>query len=408
MPTSAAPPPLELPGKPSIVVLPFTNMSGDAEQEYFADGITEDLITALSKVYGLFVIARHSAFSYKGRTVTVQQIGREQGVRYVLEGSVRRAGDRVRITAQLVDAATGGHLWADRYDRELRDVFSVQDDITRRILTELEVTLSEGEQARLWRRSTDNVEAYEAMLRGREHLRQGTVEAQVLARRFLERAVALDPRLAYAYVLLGWTHWVDARFGRPTAAKVSLAAATECVAHAIRLDDSLADAYALNANILVLAGERERAVSEAERAVALNPGGADALVWAALALYSSGRAAEALPLLERALRLCPVPAPYYYGVRGQALRAVGRHEEARAEYRRALESTPRNLGYLTGAAVVAGQLGLEEEAQDLVRKALEVDREWSIARWAAGAPTEPDRRRSDAEILRRAGLPDDS
>jgi adenylate cyclase len=400
--------PLALPEKPSIVVLPFTNMSGDPEQEYFADGITEDLITALSKVYGLFVIASHSAFSYKGRAVPVQQVGREQGVRYVLEGSVRRATDRVRITAQLVDASTGGHLWADRYDRELRDVFSVQDDITRRIVTELEVTLSEGEQARLWRRSTDSVEAYEAMLRGREYLRQTTREGAMLARSFLEHAVALDSRLAYAHVLLGWTHWQDARLGKPSAADVSLALAAECVARAIRLDDSLADAYALNANLLVLSGKRERAISEAERAVALNPSGADAMVWAALALSTCGRAAEALLLVDRAMRFCPMPPPYYYAIRGQALRVLGRYEEARVEYRRALEQWPRVVGYLTGAAITAGRLGLEGEAQVAVRAALQVDPEWSISRWAAGAPTDPDRLASDAEILRRAGLPDDS
>src|SRR5215831_9063320 len=390
---------LDLPDKPSIVVLPFTNMSGNPEQEFFADGVAEDLITALSKVYGLFVIARHSAFSYKGRDVTVQQVGREQGVRYVLEGSVRRAGDRVRVSAQLVDTATGGHLWADRYDRELREVFSIQDDITRRIVTELEVKLSEGEQARLWRRSTDSFEAYEAMLRGREHLRQATNEGALLARRFLERAVALDSSFAYAFVVLGWTHWQDARLAKPTASRASLAAGMGCVDNALRLDDFLADAYALSANLLVLAAERERALSQAERAVALGAGGADALAFAALALSTCGRAAEALLLIDRARRLCPVPPPYYYGVRGQALRAVGRYEEARAEYRRALQLAPRALGYLTGAAIVAGRLGLEEEARTAVRTALEVDPEWSVERWAAGAPTDPERRAGDAEIL---------
>lgn len=321
---------------------------------------------------------------------------------------MRRAADRVRVTAQLVDASTGGHLWADRYDRELRDVFSIQDDITRRIVTELEVTLTEGEQARLWRRPTGSVEAYEAMLRGREHLRRTTREDTALARRFLERAVALDPSLAYAYVLLGWTHWQDARFGKRPAAQVALATAAECVATAIRLDDSLADAYALNANLLVLAGERERAVSEAERAVTLNPSGADAMVWAALALSTCGHAAEALSLVDRAMRLCPVPPPYYYGIRGQALRVLGWYEEARTEYRRALEQVPRVLTYLTGAALAAGKLGLEDEAQAAVRAALNVDPEWSVARWAAGAPTDPDRRAGDEEILRRAGLPEDS
>src|SRR5262249_26436415 len=160
--------------------------------------------------------------------------------------------DRVRITAQLADATTGGQLWADRYDRELRDVFSVQDDIVRRIVTELDVKLSGGEQARLWRRSTDSVQAYEAMLRGREHVRKATGEDAVLARGFLERAIALDPHFAYAWVVLGWTHWQDARFGTADIAKASRAKGAECVTRAIDLDDSLADAHALSANLLVL------------------------------------------------------------------------------------------------------------------------------------------------------------
>ena len=391
-----------LPAQPSIVVLPFTNMSGDPEQQYFADGITEDLITALANVYGLFVIARHSAFSYKGRAVPVQQVGREQGVHYVLMGSVRRAVDRVRITVQLVDASTSGHLWAERYDRELRDIFGVQDDITRRIVTELDVTLSGGEQARLWRRSTESIEAYDAMLRGREHLRAAAAEDAILSRDSLRRAVTLDPSFAYAWVLMGWTHWLGARFGKRGAAETSLVEAAQCVATALRLDDSLADAHVLNANLLVLAGEGARAVAEAKQAVAMSPSGAEAMAGAALVLSSCGHGAEALGLMDRAMRLCPVPPPYYYGIRGQALRVLGRFEESLGEYRRALDQLPRALGFVTGAAITAGKLGRVEEAQTIVRTALRADPEWSVARWVAGAPT------GDAEILRRAGLPHDS
>src|SRR5712691_2392645 len=193
---------LPLPEKPSIAVLPFVNMSGDPEQEYFSDGMTEDLITDLSKLSGLFVIARNSVFTYKGKAVKPEQVSRELGVRYVLEGSVRKAGDRVRITAQLVEATTGYHRWADRYDRDLKDIFAVQEEISRKIVAALAVQLTPGEQARLGRKYTENLEAYDAYLRGREYLTRYTQETNGQARQMFEKAIALDPTFALAYALL--------------------------------------------------------------------------------------------------------------------------------------------------------------------------------------------------------------
>jgi adenylate cyclase len=197
---------LELPDKPSIAVLPFVNMSGDPEQEYFSDGITEDLITDLSKISGLFVIARTSVFSYKGRTKKIAEIGQELGVRYVLEGSVRKASGRVRITAQLVDATTEGHIWAERYDRELKDIFKLQDEVTQKIVAALAVKLSEDEQKRLVRKYTDNIEAYDCYLRGFEYFSRQTEKANVQARQMHQRAIDLDPKFAAAYAYLGLTH----------------------------------------------------------------------------------------------------------------------------------------------------------------------------------------------------------
>src|SRR5713101_8283615 len=197
---------LPLPEKPSIAVLPFVNMSGDPEQEYFSDGMTEDLITDLSKLSGLFVIARNSVFTYKGKAVKPEQVSRELGVRYVLEGSVRKAGDRVRITAQLVDATTSYHLWADRYDRDLKDIFAVQEEISRKIVAALAVQLTAGEHARLGRQYTDNLEAYDYLLRGSESLGRYTKETNVQARQMFEQAIALDPTFALAYALLSVTY----------------------------------------------------------------------------------------------------------------------------------------------------------------------------------------------------------
>jgi adenylate cyclase len=201
----------ELPQKPSIAVLPFLNMSGDPEQEYFSDGMTEDLITDLSKISGLFVIARNSTFTYKGKSVKVDVVGRELGVRYVLEGSVRKAENRVRITAQLIEVHTGGHLWAERYDRDLKDIFSLQDEVTQKIVTALAVKLTEDEQERLVHKETDDLGAYDYILRGLEYCYHTTKEANALARQMFEKAIEFDNDYALAYSGLGRSYWDGAR-----------------------------------------------------------------------------------------------------------------------------------------------------------------------------------------------------
>ncbi len=201
-----------LPEKPSIAVLPFDNMSGDPGQNHFADGITEEIITALSKISNMFVIARNSTFSYKGKPVKVQQVAEELGVRYVLEGSVRRSGDKVRITAQLVDATTGYHLWSERYDRESKEIFALQDEITKNIVTALEVKLTAGESARVWASSFKNVKAWELAQEGLQAFRRNTKKDNARARELFNHAVELDPEYPVAWAMVAWTHWLDARF----------------------------------------------------------------------------------------------------------------------------------------------------------------------------------------------------
>ena len=199
----------KFPDRPSIAVLPFVNISGDPEQEYFSDGITEDLITDLSKVSGLFVIARNSVFTFKGMAVKVKELGLKLGVRYVLEGSVRKAGNRIRITAQLVDASTEGHLWADRYDRDLVDIFSLQDEVTQKIVAALKVTLTESEQESLVYKDTNNLEAYDYNLRALASINRYTKNSISDARQMLERAINIDPNYASAYSNLGKCHWAE-------------------------------------------------------------------------------------------------------------------------------------------------------------------------------------------------------
>jgi TolB-like protein/class 3 adenylate cyclase len=231
-------PALALPEEPSVAVLPFTNLSGDPEQGYFSDGLTEDLITDLSRLSGLFVIARHSVFTYKGKAVKIEEAGRELGARYVLEGSVRKAGDRVRITAQLVDATTGHHLWAERYDRELKDIFALQDEITEKIVAALAVKLTAGEQKRIGRQYTDNLEAYDYYLRGLEYYFRYTKETNAQARQMFERALELDPNFAAAYAYLGWTSFME--WGMQWSQDLrSLKQAFALAQEAIALDESL-------------------------------------------------------------------------------------------------------------------------------------------------------------------------
>ena len=266
---------LPLPDKPSIAVLPFNNLSGDPCRNIFSDGITEEIITALSKVPKFFVIARNSTFTYKGKPVKVQQVSQELGVRYVLEGSVQKAGDKVRITAQLIDALTGNHLWAERYDRNLNDLFAVQDEITKKIITAMQVKLTEGEQVQAAARSTNNLEAYLKYLQARELLNRGNPESTALARQLAEEAIALDPKYASAYYVLAVTPSRTIGMETSKSPKDSLEKAIELLQKAITLDDTYAEAHSLLGWIFSMTGQHDKALAEGEKAVALNPNSAD-------------------------------------------------------------------------------------------------------------------------------------
>ncbi|MFQ5520208.1 MAG: tetratricopeptide repeat protein [Candidatus Methylomirabilia bacterium] len=359
--TSEAPA-LELPDKPSIAVLPFDNLSGDPEQEYFSDGMTEDLITDLSKLSGLFVIARNSVFTYKGTPVKIQQVGQELGVQYVLEGSVRKANGRVRITAQLVDATTGHHLWAERYDRELKDVFALQDEITKKIVAALAVTLTEGEQERLVRKHTDNPEAYDYLLRGEEYHRRTTRKANLKARQMAERAIELDPEYAAAYAALGWTHfqaWTMQWSEDPQ----TLELAYQLAQKSRGLDNSLAGCRLLLSHVYLWKKQHEQAIAEAERAIALAPNDADGYAELGEILNWAGRPEEGIALLKKAMRLNPrYPFTYLWGL-GHAYYLTGRYEEAIVTLKRILTRNPDWLPSHAYLAATYSELGHMEEAR---------------------------------------------
>jgi adenylate cyclase len=402
--TTAAPLTIE---NPSIAVLPFANMSTDAEQEFFADGITEDLITALSKLSGLFVIARNSVFTYKGKAVDVKHVSRELNVCYLLEGSVRKAGNRVRITAQLIDATTGHHLWAERYDRDLSDVFALQDEITTQVVTALQVRLVEGEQARVWRRSTENLEAWQCLTQGLVHFRHFTPEENVKARKLLHDAVTLDPQYAAARVWLGWTYWADVRYLWTDAPDDSLVQATEMAHEALALDDSVPEIYALLGTIHLIKKEYDEAIAQGEKAVVLDPNGADVTALLAMTLNWAGRPEEAIGLIRKAMSLSPLYSAWYLSVLAHAQRLLEEYGEAIASYLTSIERSPRNISAHIGLAVAYGEVGRVEEACAQAEKILALNPKFTVSKYA-DALTYKESTHAERAIkaLREAGLPE--
>ena len=353
---------LPLPDKPSIAILPFQNLSGDPEQDYFSDGLTEDLITDLSKISGLFVISRNSSFAYKGKTIKIAEVGREFGVQYILEGSVRKAGDRVRITAQLIDTTTEGHLWAHRYDRELKDIFKLQDDVTQKIIAALTVKLTEDEQKRLLHRYTDSMDAYDLYLKGLEYLNRVTKESNIQARQVLNKAIDLDPDFAAAYALLGWVHsreWTQGWSPGPQ----PLDRAFELAQKAIALDESLPAGYTILGEIYLHKKQHARAIAAQEKAIALSPNDAEGIASLAGILTWAGRPQETVALIKKAMRLNPMyPTEYLWNL-GHAYYLMGRYEEAIEVLGRARD---RNPDYIPVQAYLAAsyiELGREEDAR---------------------------------------------
>jgi adenylate cyclase len=401
-------PPLPLPDKPSIAVLPFVNMSGDPEQEYFSDGITEEIITALSKIPKLLVIARQSSFTYKGKSISIPTVGRELGVQYVLEGSVRKAGDTVRITAQLIDAKTNHHLWAERYERELKDIFAIQDEITMKIITAMQVKLTEGEQARVVGKGTDNIEAYAKLIEARGHIIRLNKHDNIVGRQKAEEAIALDSDYAVAYAILSMTHWLDVMLGSSKSPRQSMGQAMELAQKAIALDDSVAQAHSSLGLIYTLRGQYEKGISECERAIALEPNNESAYRLLGLALRYADRREEAIPVYQRAIRLSPFPKSTTLFGLGLAYIFTGRYEEGVAACKKAVDIQPNNIlsqVNLTFAYTVSGR---EEEARATAAQVLRLDPDFSVARFAK--KTLKYKNKSDTErfvvALHKAGLPE--
>jgi adenylate cyclase len=362
--------------RPSIVVLPFNNMSGDPEQEYFSDGITEDIITDLSKVSGLFVVARNTAFTYKGKSVKVREVSQELGVRFVLEGSVRKAGSRVRVTGQLISGADGGHVWADRYDRDLTDIFAIQDDITHAIVEQLKVKLLPQERKSIAQAPTDNIEAYTYYLRGRQFLHRHSKSYYQLARRMFSKAVELDPMYARAYAGIAdcdsflFLHYhVDAAIDGILATS----------AQALALESGLAEAHASRGLALSLAQRSEEAQEEFERAIALDPSSFEAHYFYARACFAQNELDRAAALFERAAELKPDDFQSRTLLIG-IYRSIGRDRDIEGVARKAVESAEHELtlhpenprpAYLGAICLIA--LGEQDRARAWLSRAMAMD-----------------------------------
>jgi adenylate cyclase len=410
-----------LPDKPSIAVLPFANMSEDPNQEYFCDGITEDLITDLSKISGMLVIARNSTFVYKGKPVKISQVAEELGVRYVLEGSVRKAENKVRITAQLIDAISGHHIWADRYDENLKDVFALQDKVTRSIVTALEVQLTAGDEERFARKGTANANAYDAFLRGWEHYLRQTPDDFRKAISYFEKAVDLDPQYTRAYAALAATYWES--WKRVWHEKIGLGPTAHWHVPRIQAEQFLAKAMqdptplahqVASAKLLHLQ-QHEEAIAEAQRAIALDPNDADSYVALAGALSLAGRADEALNWVKRAMRINPHYPSYYLYQLGLARFGMEQFDKAAISLEKATALNPDDRWSYRLLLATYGLLGRSEDATKALQAIKERDkRGWqsrldplTIRTSAFWLPfKEPADAERLAQGLRNAGIPD--
>ena len=393
-----------LPDKPSIAVLPFANMSEDSEMEYFSDGLTEEIITALSQLPEMFVIARNSTFTYKGNPVKVRQVAEDLGVRYVLEGSVRKSGERVRVTAQFSDALSGNHLWAERYERELKDIFAVQDEITVKILSIFEVKL-------LGRRLTRypvNLDVYMRYLQAKEYIDRGTPAAYSKARHLLEEATSLDPEFIAAYRRLAWAHLLEYYSGQSESPRESMKQAYEFAKKAFAMDESNAQSHRTLAAVCLLKKEYERSISLLRKGLELDPNDAYLAMSMAWCLIKLQRPEEAIPYAKRAMRLNPLEKKFQAKCLlrlGTAYRKMGRYDEAILAYEKAVQIRPKHWSSWLGLAGAYGLAGREEDARYAAQQLLRIHPKFSLEKYAKKSPSKDQASKNRLiDALRKAGL----
>jgi len=397
-----------LPEKPSIAVLPFDNMSGDPGKEYLSDGITEQIITSLSKVPRLFVISRTSTFSYKNKPVKIQQVAEELGVRYVLEGSVQQSDDKIRITAQLIDALTGRHLWAERYERDYQDIFALQDEITLKILNELQIKLTEGERFRsFFKKRTPNLEAYEKTMEGVTYLRAFNIESNATARQLAQEAIELDPEYHYGYNLMASFHFMDVWLGSSKSPGNSFKKAFELLQKSITLEENNDSAYSLLCHVYAMKRQFEKSIAAGQKAIEINPNSDTAYVWLAMTLRWVGKPDEAIELHKKAMRLSPFPPAYYYLNLGNAYMTADRYEEAIKEFKKTLHLTPKNFFAFEGLSICYGLLGQEDKSRAAATEMIKLNSNLTTKSLKKLPYKNHDMVQRWADVLRKAGIPEE-
>jgi adenylate cyclase len=394
-----------LPEIPSIAVLPFVNMTEDPKQEYLSDGITEQIITTLSQAPRVFVISRTSTFTYKNSPVKVQQVSEELGVRYVLEGSVQRSGDQIRVTAQLIDAIDGKHIWAKRYDRQLKDVFKLQDELTFKIINALRVKLTDGEQANLWGKNhPSNIEYIEKLYEGIDYLREFNKEANIKAKQLFKEAVDLEPGFWRAYAALATTYYMDVWLGSSSSRRESLGKAFKLCNKAMTLDESQFFPHSLLSQIYSASRKYDMAIKEGQRAIAMNPNSADAYVWLAISLNFAGRPEEAIDSIKKAMRLSPFPPAYYMLQLGMAYKEAGHYEEAIAEFKKCIKLRPNNIIAYSGLSNAYALAGRYEEAREAWSEVLKIAPKYSVEEVFTKCPYLPESCVRNKAAMDRAGI----
>jgi adenylate cyclase len=395
-----------LPEGPRIAVLPFDNMSGDPEQEYLSDGFTENIITGLSGLPKLFVIARHSSFSYKGKSVKVQQVAKELAVRYVIKGSVQKTKNRLRITVQLIDVITGHHMWAEKYDRDVNDIFEIQDEITMQVMRALAVELTEGDQFRTRLKRPKNIEAFIKLLKALELFRQSNKEDNIHARELIKESIQLDPQQPESYLILALTYLEEIWFGSESPL-LSFAQASNNLKKAMALDNNNSDAYIVLSVLLIMKKDHEESIAAAKKAITLNPSAADAYFGLGHALFFSSKPTEALDYLKKAIRLNPMPPSDYYLLIGHCYRSLERFTEALEAYNKAVEIGPSNIYAHLGLAVLYIFMGRDDEARAAASNVLRIDPDFSLNAIRKASPNKDrDGEESYFEAARKAGLPE--
>ena len=396
--------PYPLPARPSVAVLPFDNMNGDPGQDFFCDGLTEEIITALSKVPKVFVIARNSVFTYKGKPVKVNQVAEELGIRYVLEGSVRKGGDKLRITAQLIDAISGHHLWAERYDTNLKDIFAVQDELTKNIITAMQIKLTSGDQARVDAKGTENLQAYLKYLEARENVNQLNKESNARARQLAQESIELDPEYPMPYRILAATHRMDVYLGVSKSPKESIGTCMKLLNKAIKLDDTYAEAYGALGFTLSMIGKHDQAVDTAEKAVALDPNSANSYAMLGHTLRMANRPREAIQAYTKAIRLNPIPPTFYQFGLGMSYCLDGQYEEGIRWCERAVKQNPEDFIARVMLTAVYSMAGQDAKARDEAIEVLRINPKYNLASAEKRATYKYKNKMIAA--LRKAGIPE--